>query len=213
MATSLQTTLETLIGREPTTEELAKFYKIREACGFSDHDAVWSLLAAFGHYEILYGSIPSKIVEETVKLLAEHKLAIEATAQAAERGIKTSLYETVREATSKLVDEARATGDVLSTIRAKRSLVIGSLLSAGLAAIMLVVVGWSGYLVGARSSSVHAAWLQSSEGVAARQLAQVNSIRTMLDCPAPYQTHREGGATYCIPYDPVSKKSWGWRIN
>lgn len=211
--TPLEKALAPLIGRDPTTEEMAKLYKIKEACGFSDHDSVWTLLAAFGHYEILYRDIPKEIAEQGIKTIAEHKLALEASASAAERAIKSNLIDSVRETTAKLIDEAQRSSNALAAIRERRGLLVGTLVSIGVAFLALLVVGYLGFKIGANTAGAHAAWSQSSEGVAARKFAQMNQVSTMLSCPSPYQTHRDGAATYCIPYDAQAKKSWGWRIN
>ncbi|MCY0853017.1 hypothetical protein [Cupriavidus sp. D39] len=209
----LDKALTVLIERDPTTEEIAKFYQIKEACGFSEHDSVWSLILAFGHYEILYKDIADKIGEQSIKTLADHKLALDSTAAAAERAIKSNLVDSVRETTSKLLAEAQKTGTALAAIQAKKGLLIGAVTSLGVATVLLLCAGFLGYSIGSKSAGPAAAWLQTADGAAAQRFAQMNAVRTMLDCPAPYQTHREGSATYCVPFDPQAKKTWGWRIN
>lgn len=211
--TALETALHTLIGREPTSEEIAKFYKIKEACGFSDHDSVWSMLLAFGHYEILYREIPSLITEQATKTLADHKLALEATGGAVERAVKTSLAESVREATTKALEEAKHASNVLAAIKAKKNLVIGSVLSLGLAVALVLTAVWLGYSLGKETARGAAAWAQSADGVSAKRFAELNSLRPMLECREPYQVHKEGANTYCIPFDTQTKKTFGWRIN
>ncbi|MFD2274827.1 hypothetical protein ACFS07_36690 [Undibacterium arcticum] len=69
----IEEALRVLIGREPSAEDISKFYKIKEICNFSEHDSVWSLLLAFGHYEILYEEIPAK------KLRSKHIVSLQNT--------------------------------------------------------------------------------------------------------------------------------------
>lgn len=209
----LENALAVVIGREPTTEEIAKFYKVKEICGFSDHDSVWSMLVAFGHYEILYRDIPNLITEQASKTIADHKLALEATAGAVERAVKANIVESVRETTAKVLKEAEKTGSALAAIQARKGFLFGAIASLVIAFLLLFAAGYIGYAFGAQTSSVAASWAQSSDGSAARRFSQMNQVKAMLDCSAPYQIHKDGAATYCIPFDPQTKKSYGWRIN
>lgn len=210
---ALESAIEALIGREATSEEIAKFYKIKEACGFSDHDSVWAVLMAFGHYEILYREIPGLISEQAVKTLADHKLALEATAGAVERAVKASLAESVRDATTRALKDAEAAGSALAAIKARKNLIIGSIISLGISVLMTLAAVYGGYSFGKDAARGAAAWAQSADGLSARRFAEMNAIRSMLDCREPYQIHKDGANTYCIPFDAQSKKTYGWRIN
>ncbi|MGY8527632.1 DUF6753 family protein [Paracidovorax citrulli] len=207
--------LQALIQRDPTPEEIAKFYQIKEACGFSDHDSVWSLLLAFGHYEILYGDIPQRITEQTRQLLADHKLALEASAQAAERAIRASLIEQVTKTAKEMADRAVDAGRVMASAESRRRFMFGILGALAIAIPAASLLAYGAFTAGARSAaheaSVDAAWARSPEGHAARSFAQLNNIPAMMECQA-YQLRKEGGSTYCVPFDERTGRSSGWRI-
>jgi hypothetical protein len=205
--------IEIIVGREPTTEEIAKFYKIKETCGFGNHDSVWSMLLAFGHYEILYGKIPEKIADQARVLLAEHKLGLEAAADAAQKSVQASLVTAVADTAKRMADQVIKTGQQITVFESRRKFVLGVAFSIGIAAIIIVGIAWSTFRLGAQSSAADLAWLRTPEGTAARQFSELNSTRAMLDCPAPFQIQKNGkGETFCLPYDEKTKRIRGWRI-
>lgn len=209
----LEQAIKTIIGRDPTAEEIAKFYKVKETCGFSDHDAVWSLLLAFGHYEILYGEIPAKINEQTCKLLADHKIALDATADTAQKHIQASLVTAVADTTKRMADQVIKTGQEITIFESRRKFIVGVALSIGIAAVAIACVAWGAFALGARSSAADLAWLRTPEGMAAQQFSELNSTKAMLDCPAPFQIQKnDRGETHCLPYDEKAKLIRGWRI-
>jgi len=211
--------LATLVGREPTAEEIAKFYKIKDACGFSDHDAVWAMLLAFGHYEILYGEIPNHIANKTQELLAEHKLALDATASAAERHIKANFVDAVANTAHEIAERVISAANRVSSTAAdrarddaRRKYLMAFTMSIGAAAITVGLVAWGAFHIGIRSGAADKAWVQTVDGQAARRFADMNQITAMLDCPAPYQRRQNGDTLHCIPYDTKAQKGYGWRI-
>jgi len=209
----LEQAIKIIVGRDPTAEDIAKFYKVKEACGFSDHDSVWSLLLAFGHYEILYSEIPAKIMEQARILLAEHKLGLEATADAAQKHIQASLVTAVADTTKRMADQVIKTGQQITIFESRRKFITGVALSIGIAVLAVAGVAWGAFAVGARSSAADLAWLRTPEGMAARQFSELNSTKAMLDCPAPFQIQKnDRGETLCLPYDEKAKLIRGWRI-
>ena len=210
--TPLEHALESLVGREPTAEEIAKFYKIKEICGFSEHDSVWAMLLAFGHYEIIYGEIPKKIADKSQQLIADHKLALEATALATEKLIKSNLVDSVANTARNMAEQVIQSATAISQHESRRKFLLAVLFSIGLAASTVALVGWVSYTCGEKSATANAVWLQTREGEAARKLAKINNISAMLECPEEFKRHQEGNALYCVPYDEKTKRNWGWRI-
>lgn len=206
----IEQALEAVIGRDPTAEEIKKFYLVKEACGFSDHDSVWSMLLAFGHYEILYNEIPKRIATEANKLIADHKLALSNTAEAAERHVRANLVdgvaETVRKAAKEVVD---STNTIIKADSRKRFL-IGASLSFGLAAAVIGLLCWASYSVGVNSAGASMAKNHSQ----VTKFAELNDISKMMACSgAENQKRRDGDNVYCIPFDEKAKRAGGWRIN
>jgi hypothetical protein len=208
----LEQAIKIIIGREPTAEEIGKFYKIKDVCGFSDHDSVWSMLLAFGHYEILYGEIPTKITDLTRTVLAEHKLQLDAAAEAAQKQIQANLVTAVTDTTKRMADQVIKTGQKITVFESRRKFVIGVALSTGLAALVMAGIAWSVFTLSERNAAADSAWLRTPDGLAARKLSELNSTKAMLACPAPFQTQTKEGRTLCIPYDEKTKLIHGWRI-
>lgn len=207
----IEQALVTLIGREPTTDEIAKFYKIKETCGFSDHDSVWSMLLAFGHYEILYGQIPGAITDQTAKLLAEHKIALDATALAAANHVKGNLVEHVTKAARDMAKEVIESSKQITIAESRNKFFIGLSLSMGIAALVVGLVSWGAYNAGLRSGAADVSWANSSNGKAAREFAELNDIAALMSC-ASGKRHTDNGKSFCMPYDERSKKISGWRV-
>lgn len=208
--------LKVLLQRDPLPEEIAKFYQIKEICGFSKHDSVWSILLAFGHYEILYKEISRHITDQTRELLADHKLALESCARASERAMQASLVESVAKTTREMANRAVEAGKVFASQELRRKMIFAII---GALAIAIPATGflmWGTYAVGQHSGLVKAktdsTWIQSSEGQAARTFAQLNNIQSMLECPSKYLTYKVGNFTYCVPYDRKHQRNFGWRI-
>lgn len=198
-------------GRDPTAEEVAKFYRIKEVCGFSEHDAVWALLLAFGHYEILYGQIPQQIADQAHRLIAEHKIALENTAAASARHIQTNLVEQVAKTAREMAKEVLASAQELTIANSRRHFLLGASLSLGVAAIVIGLLCWMAFYLGSYSSRMDQTWSSTSQGKAARKLAEMNDVSAMLTC-ANGQKRVEANKTFCLPYDDNSKKVGGWRI-
>lgn len=208
--------LQTLIGRPPTTEELTKFYQIRDLLGLSEHDAIWSLLLAFGHYEILYKDMPDQIASATKELLAEHKLALEATAGAAQKMVGAGIADAVAKASRDAIDAGKRMAETATGAVPKRKFMLAL---GGTLAIAVVLVGavamtayHAGLQAGADGANLDGAWAATPQGKAAKAFAGLNPIQTMLDCSPNFQVRNEGNASYCIPYDAKTKLTTGWRI-
>jgi hypothetical protein len=207
--------LQTLIGRPPTTEEITKFYQIRDLLGFAEHDVIWSMLLAFGHFEILYKEIPGQITEQALALLAEHKLALEATAGAAQRMVGASMADAIAKASRDAIEAGKRMAETSSGTVPKKKflLMLGGALSIGAAVCIAAAVAYhAGTRAGAQIANLDAAWATTPQGVAAKTFAGLNPIQSMLDCSSNFQVRTEGSATYCIPYDPKTKLTTGWRI-
>lgn len=209
---AIEQALATLIGgRSPTAEEVAKFYKIKEVCGFSEHDSVWALLLAFGHYEILYGQIPQQIADQAHRLIAEHKIALENTAAASARHIQTNLVEQVANTAREMAKEVIESAQALAIANSKSKFLLGASLSFGIAAFIIGLLCWATYHITYQSSMKDQVWITTPHGKAARKLAEMNDLNSMLQC-ANGQKRIEAAKTFCLPYDENSKKIGGWRI-
>lgn len=126
-----------LLGRQPTDGERQELYRVREALGLGNNDALWLVLMALQHYESLYAGIPASIKE------AAQRAAGSAAGQAqAEVGrAVAALVPTVESAVGKAA--AAAVNRALSRIQLGRSV-----FTAWLAMVALGVAFGLGWLFG-----------------------------------------------------------------
>lgn len=217
MSTGPVEMLKTLLGREPSADEVERIYKIKDGLGLADHDSLWQILVAFGQYEILFGEVPNKIKDQTQATLADHKLALEATAGAVERATKASLSEAIVRAAKEASQAARqATEQEAKREKVFRNSFIVAI-SVAIAIAGLTIAGYVGFRVGTTARSADEVWLASPEGRAAKSLAQLNTMQAMLDCSSSFAERREvtdsgESRVYCVPFDANVKRRWGWRI-
>lgn len=201
--------LQVLVGREPTAEELKKFYTIKEICDLPDYDSIWTILLAFGHYEILYREIPEKIAEQATKAIADHRLALADAADAAERYVRAKVVDGLADTVRKASQEALDSTNLLITKDSRRRFLIGASLSFGAAAIAIGVLCWGAVNLATAAAAVKKARAET----AAARFADMNDVSKMLACDgAEMQIRSLGQNVYCIPYDEKAKRASGWRI-
>jgi len=83
-----------LLGRQPSDAERQRLYRVRDALGLKNNDALWLVLMALEHYEQLYAGIPERI-EAAAKKAARSAAA---QAQADVNSAIASLIPTVESA-------------------------------------------------------------------------------------------------------------------
>jgi hypothetical protein len=83
-----------LLGRQPSDAERQQLYRVRDALGLKNNDALWLVLMALEHYQNLYESIPERI-EPAAKKAARSAAA---QAQADVNNAIASLIPTVESA-------------------------------------------------------------------------------------------------------------------
>lgn len=205
--------LSALLGREATPEELTKIHKVKENLGLSDHDAIWTLLLALGHYEMLYCELPDKIGVKIQETLTELKANADNVANAAERRLSANVEGQVAETINKLSDAVIQTGQKLAQSHYRKYLVTAIGVSLGVAGIIVCSVFYVGYKLGNQANSNELFWSKSSSGIVAKRFAQLNDVQGMLSCLPPLQQVEKPDGTYCLPYDKKTNQVRSWRID
>jgi hypothetical protein len=119
-----------LLGRQPTDTERQSLYRVRDALGLKNNDALWLVLIALQHYESLYANIPASIKDAASK--AAHSAA--AQAQAEVNSAVSKLIPTVESAVKEGARSAlaqEALGRSMLTLIAG-SAIIGLMFAAGM---------------------------------------------------------------------------------
>lgn len=203
---------EKLLGRQPSSKERENLYRVREALGIKDNDALWLIIIALEHYQTLYGRFPAAITEAAKATLAEAKAAATAQAHAAASEAKRDLAEAV----------ARTAHDIAKQVATTRMF----RWAAGCTAVVVITitgVGWFSYAQG-RSSGLargwaegrrdtqdeqaRASWANTPEGQVAYGLAQAGSLRELATCGGRGWQVKNG---VCFPHGERGNV-YGWRI-
>lgn len=210
----LQDSFAQLLGRQATDEERQHLYRVRDALGIKNNDALWLVLMALQHYQSQYEQFPRRIEQAAKEALIEVKTTADAAMQASAQSAKADLAQAVATTAQQVARHSAAkqmwqwaTGCILLT-----TLAIGGL------GFYLHSIGYnagydSGHAAGyaqAQDEKAAAAWANTPEGRAAYQLAQATSIRDLRSCHLPGWKIENG---YCYPLvNPKDGKIWGWQI-
>ncbi len=200
--------LEVLVGRQATDAEREKLYKIRDALGIKNNDALWTILLALDHYQRIYEKVPSVIKETAQVVTADIR-------KTAAEQMKVAAEETKR-------DLAKAVSEVAQQVAIKTAgtrMLQWALACTAVVAVVLVVVGWLGYSAGrkggiadgyqvATSEQARASWANTPEGQLAYDLAQTGSIRELATCSGRGWKQEKG---FCY-VQAQNGKIYGWAL-
>lgn len=167
----ITSTLKTLLGRDPTVEEVNKLHTIKSEFGMSDNDPAWAIIAAFGHYEFLYASIPEKISKASLAALEEHRVRLEATADATKRQVERSMAEQVTTTVEKLSADAIRVVDSQLQKKLKNNMAISITIATLIASVCLSISFYAGYSINKDSSTK-----------ITRRFGELNNTADMLNC-------------------------------
>ena len=92
----LEDSFAKLLGRQPTDSDRQQLYRVRDALGLKNNDALWLVLMALQHYESLYADIPDSIKQSAQKAAA----SAAGQAQAEVNRAVAALVPTVEDAVS-----------------------------------------------------------------------------------------------------------------
>ena len=85
------TAFEKLLGRESKPAEREQLYRVKEALGLRDNDALWLVLFALQYYDSLYRQFPKAIGQEAARVLGETRTAADASMRASLEQAKADL--------------------------------------------------------------------------------------------------------------------------
>ncbi len=175
------TKVRDLLGREPTTDELARLQRLQSTLNIQSNDALFSVLIAFESYLQLYGEIPKAI--ESAALQAR-----KSTNEAARAAVDTSVAKSKLELTVAINEAVRSAS--FATVAFGRRWML-----QGLAAVLvsLAVVGGIGWFVGKDAGRAEAlgearaavVWAETPEGRAAKAMSDSGELGPILRCDRP----------------------------
>ena len=138
----LEESFAKLLGRQPSDTERQNLYRVRDALGLKNNDALWLVLMALEHYEQLYAGIPERIE-------AAAKKAARSAAAQAQADVNSAIAQLVPSVESAVREGARWALAQESLVRSMLTLIAGC--------VVVGVVFAIGVLYGARIFAVAAA--------------------------------------------------------
>ena len=100
------TAFEKLLGRESKPAEREQLYRVKEALGLRDNDALWLVLFALQYYDSLYRQFPKAIGQEAARVLGETRTAADASMRASLEQAKADLTRSMAIAAQGVAREA-----------------------------------------------------------------------------------------------------------
>jgi len=202
-----------LLGRQPNDAERQQLYKVRDALGLKNNDAIWLVLMALQYYQDQYEIFPNLIAQAAKDTLVNFKSTADAMVKASAEAAKADLAKAV----------ALAAHEVAHNTSAKQMWQW----AGGCIAVAFLCVGlfgWymhssghdggynSGYGVGyseAKDEKAAAAWANTPEGKLAYRFAQSGELQRLARCQGKGWKIEKG---VCYPYANVNEGTYGWSL-
>ena len=201
-----------LLGRQPSDAERQSLYRVRDALGLKNNDALWLVLMALQHYQGQYEKFPQAIAQSAKDTLVNFKVTADATVKASAEAAKADLAQAV----------AAAAQEVAHNTSAKQmwqwaaGCIAVAFLCFGLFGWHMHSEGRSGYSLGygtgyneAKDEKAAAAWANTPEGRLAYRFAQSGELQRLARCSGKGWKVEKGT---CYPHPVPNEGVYGWRL-
>ena len=91
-----------LLGRQPSDSERQNLFKVRDALGLKNNDALWLVLMALEHYKSQYEQLPAAIAKSASDTLQKFGSTADAIMKASAEKAKSDLAEKLASAESEI---------------------------------------------------------------------------------------------------------------
>jgi len=119
-----------LLGRQPSDKERQELYRVRDALGMKNNDALWLVLMALQHYEGLYASIPASIRDAAQKAASGAAAQAQVEVNKAVAALVPSVQEAVKDGARAALAGETVGKSALTLVLA--SFVVGLIFGAGM---------------------------------------------------------------------------------
>jgi len=209
----LNDSFATLLGRLPSDSELQQLYRVRDALGLKNNDALWLVLMALQHYQTQYEEFPARIAKSARTTLEEFKAAADRIIQASSQAAKADLAQAVADAAATVARDT-ATRQKVQWIFATVALVLAGVGGGGW--YMLERGHADGYSSGygdaykeAKDEKAAAAWANTPEGKMAYKFAQSGELQKLALCA---NKGWEITKKMCYPFPAGKEGTFGWQM-
>ena len=198
-----------LLGRQPTDADRQRLYRVRDALGLKNNDALWLVLMALQHYQSQYEKFPKAIELVALDTIKSFKVSADATARASMEAAKADMAKAVETTALQVAHDVAG--------RDRTQWLIGSFIAAA-----VILGGWGllmnrmGYNEGvgvgyseAKDEKAAAAWANTPQGKQAYELAKSTDIDALANCSRPGWHIKKG---VCIVGPTSDKETYGWSV-
>ncbi|MGZ5030843.1 MAG: DUF6753 family protein [Methylobacter sp.] len=203
-----------LLGRQPTDTDRQQLYRVRDALGLKNNDALWLVLMAQQYYQNQYEQFPQAIAKAAGEILGQFKDAAGSILDASVGAAKADLAKAVAKTAN---DVARQTSRKQMFQWAAICFVSVCLSVGGLGWYLHAEAYDAGYNKGygagyteAKDEKAAASWANTPEGKFAYKFAQGGSLGTLMHCNEKGWYVKNG---HCFVEAAPDGKVYGWKIN
>ncbi|MGZ5030862.1 MAG: DUF6753 family protein [Methylobacter sp.] len=208
---SLDDSFAKLLGRQPTDTDRQQLYRVRDALGLKNNDALWLVLMAQQYYQNQYEQFPQAIALAAGKILEQFKETADSTLNASVEAAKADLAKAI----------ATTARDVASQTSRKQMFQWAAICFVSVC-LSVGGLGWyihnqaykagfsSGYgsaYAEAKDEKAAAAWANTPQGKLAYKLAQTSTFSNLVYCNNP-GWRIENNA--CYPHQEKNNSPYGW---
>lgn len=209
----LEESFAKLLGRQPSDADRQRLYRVRDALGLKNNDALWLVLMALDHYQGQYENFPIRIEKAAQNILGSFKSTAEATVQASVEAAKADLAKAVADSAEKVAKQVAG--------KQRLQWIAGSM---AVVALCLGGVFWyahstaydagfnSGFGLGyseAKDEKAAAAWANTHEGKLAYRFAQSGELQKLAKCQGKGWKAEKSN---CYPHPVEGEGTYGWRM-
>lgn len=202
-----------LLGRQPNDAERQTLYRVRDALGLKNNDALWLVIMALQHYQGQYEKFPQEIAQAAGKTLDSFKTAADSIVRASAEAAKADLAQAVATAAQNVAKKTAAK----QMWRWAAGCITVAFLSFG-------AFGWtmhsqgsnSGYALGygigyneAKDEKAAQAWANTPEGNLAYRFARSGELQRLARCNGKGWIIKKG---ICYPHPDPNEGTYGWRL-
>jgi len=201
-----------LLGRQATDAERQQLYRVRDALGLKNNDALWLVLMALQYHQTLYAHFPEQIQQAAETTLHQFQQTANSTLAAAKELAKADLAKAVSVTARDVarLTAARQTARSITVCLLACCLVISTLsyymhrnaYAAGYAS------GYGQVCSEAKDEKAAAAWANTPQGKAAYRLAQSGAIDSLIKCNQPGWKLEQG---VCYVHPASDGSIYGWK--
>lgn len=214
--TDISDSFSKLIGRQPSDKEVQELYRVRDALGLQNNDALWLIIMALQHYQTQYESIPNGVrsVLKDVSLHARTLADIEmrASAASAQADLAAAVANASDSVARKVAGAQRLKWFSISLCVLAATLGGGAWFVHQKAYIAGASYGFGEGYESAKDERARAAWANTPEGRAAYSLAQTADLKLLASCGNPGWVIRpKENGKLCLPHSD-GNMVYGWMV-